>query len=148
MIIDTEKLIAEGETFKEELKRMLGYDEIGSVSFNINYNGAVKALIYCTDDFQERLDYSKRVQHDTVTFDYPLTVKGKLNREQRELQVLLTQQGESTALHSELVSAAGRLFVQALIEERAKYALLVDKRGMYSDPEPVESKEPTDDIPF
>ena len=122
-------LIAEAIAFADhEIIPRLGYTD---VSFNqvYAYNDAtVQAVFNVTDDFQEKVGYYERVQHGSLILEFPLSLNGLFNREQREHSVMLKQQGNSTALYHLMVSAAGRKFVGDLSETRSKYAPLVDMR--------------------
>lgn len=122
-------LVGEAIAFADhEIIPRLGYTD---VSFNqiYSYDGKViQAMFNVTDDFQEKVSYYDRCQHGQLILEFPLSLNGLKNREQRELSVMLAMQGNSTALFDLMVSAAGRAFVSALVAERAKYAQLVDMR--------------------
>ena len=116
----------EAEAFAFIVKACLHYNEVWLSELVIETDGQLRATYNCRDDFQRDVRYDHQKQHGFVHIRAPYSTRGLLNREQRELHVLLAQQGESTALANELTSAAGRRFVQSLQEERAQYAQLVD----------------------
>lgn len=127
--MDANDLWADAVAFCEHDLVRLGYSDVTLWNIKITGPDTFAAEIYCEDDFQEKVSYQHRVQHGVQTFRFPLTTAGLKNREQRELAVMLAQQGESTALRDLMISAAGRRFVETLCEERAKYAQLCDMRS-------------------
>lgn len=126
--ISIKDLVADAIAFAENVLPRLGYTE---VSFNqvYSYDGEeIEAMFNVYDDFQSRVSYSHQCQNGQIILTFPLSISGLKNREQRELAVMLKQQGESTQLFDLMVSAAGRKFVEDLVATRAKYAQLVDMR--------------------
>lgn len=110
----------------EETVKSLGYDSCWLSEVLLEPTGDVVAKYYVDDDFQKDIDYKHRCQNSFLRFTYPFKLTNEFTREERELRVLLSQQGETVGLQSMLVSAAGRKFVAALQAERSKYAQLVD----------------------
>lgn len=119
----------------KEANVFLGYDTLTFEYCKMSKTGPIVTRFWCVDDFQSGIAYSCRCQHGFLELSYPPTLDDLKNREQRELHVLLGQQGESVAIAEELVSASGRAFVKKLIAERAKYAQLVDFGGTEIDPD-------------
>ena len=124
--MDTQKIIDECVEWAKEANELLGYDRLEFRHYQIDQSGAEEVSFWMVDNFQSGLGWETQHQNGLRTIDYPPSADGIDNREQRELHVLLAQQGTSVAIADELVSAAGRRFVQGIIAERAKYAQLVD----------------------
>ena len=123
--MSAEDLWADATAFGDNVMPGLGYDEVTLV--RITYTGTrPKAEFLGKDDFQDKVDWGKRVQHGSITLTFPLDCTHLKNREQRELEVLCKQQGESTQLAEALTSAAGRRYVQSLVSQRREFAALVD----------------------
>ena len=124
--MDKQKIIDECVEWAKEANELLGYDRLEFVEYTLDKYGNEVVSFWMKDDFQSSLAWSVQYQSGLQTIPYPPNAAGIDNREQRELHVLLAQQGTSVAIADELVSAAGRRFVQGIIAERAKYAVLVD----------------------
>ena len=121
------QLLSQGVEFAKLLKSERGYNGAHFKEIHIQPEGTIFFYFDLQDDFQRDISYSHRFKAGTM-FILPeeLTLVGWPTREERELRVMLAQQGESTALSDLMVSAAGRAFVTALKEERSRYAQLVD----------------------
>lgn len=91
-------ILAEAERVKQYLEG-LGYDSVDLLAHDLYSKGRITLCFYCTDDFQQGVNYEARKQYGGVSIEYLSGDESKLlNREQRELHVLLAQQGESTAI--------------------------------------------------
>lgn len=119
-------LKAEAYAFIEHAVPNLGYTTVNFVRIEILEEDEITLLLNCRDDFQERLSWDIIEQHGYVTFFHPFTTKGKLNREQRELHVLAKQTCNSAAMAEAMTSAAGKRFVEEILEVRNRFKALVD----------------------
>lgn len=124
--MDKQAIIDECVEWAKEANKLLGYDRLEFSTYTINQYGTEEVTFWMVDDFQKDLSWNMSHQSGYRTIPYPPSADGIDNREQRELYVLLAQQGESVTIAAELISAAGKRFVQGIVAERAKYAQLVD----------------------
>ena len=124
--MNTQAIIDECVEWAKKANELLGYDRLEFNMYKITARGLEIVTFWMVDDFQLGLDWRIQYQTGLREIPYPPSTDGIDNREQRELHVLLAQQGTSVAIADELVSAAGRRFVKGIIAERAKYAQLVD----------------------
>lgn len=113
----------------EQCAMSLGYAEVDMVGAYIKIE-AERAFvtIYCHDDFQ-RSWVEGTVQTGTVYFPVDqngrVTTQGLMNREQRELAVLSRTAGRTLELSRHLQSAAGRRFVEELLESTKSLAKML-----------------------
>jgi hypothetical protein len=115
----------------EKAAMSLGYTEVDIIGAFIridNYSDSAHVTVYCHDDFQRRWD-SNAVQCGAINFPmHPsgrVTTTGLMNREQRELACLARAAGRTLELSRHLQSAAGRRFVEELLESTKSLALML-----------------------
>lgn len=123
-----QQLLSEAQQFATMLKDLRDYDQVKLWYVELRPTGEIYAHVYGEDDFQNKIAYQHRHKHGSHEVPYPFhkAIDEWPTREERELRVLLAQQGESTALVSEIRSASAKRFVNNLCAERTRYAQLVD----------------------
>lgn len=112
------------------LQEERGYDRAGLNSVAI-CSDSIDFNFTLRDTFQDGLSYDLKVAQDTNFYLYPnpeADLKSLLDavptRAERELKVLSRKLGNVVELKDMLISAAGRKFVEDVIEARNKYLAL------------------------
>lgn len=122
-------VLANAQRFIAALTTERGYDTARIEWIELSPEGEIRLCFTARDDFQSNVSHIHRYKSETcqhVHWPFLDALASWPTREERELRVLLAQQGESTALADEMKSASARRFVQNLCRERAEYAALCD----------------------